>query len=237
MMRLKLGTQDFDLDPMLGGKKLADLYSYIGGRAMSWTTFYTYNCRTDTASDADGKIRLELQASVYFSVLKKGKTGRVLDKSASKKNRDALVAKAGTTTKDLVGQIIKAIGPIVINADVNPALSRWRKRYSFEVSVMVVNTNYLLRLTGAHDAGYAIVSIPTEHVIVPRKTGSCLAPHQYSDGLIKWSDPMIVGRIAKEALEEFQKRMDEEAEEEAERMKKKAAKKGIKVSPADEKEK
>mmetsp|Transcript_18122 Transcript_18122/g.28087 ORF Transcript_18122/g.28087 Transcript_18122/m.28087 type:complete len:211 (+) Transcript_18122:3618-4250(+) len=200
------------------------------------TKIYDYDCKHNTASDPDGWLRMEVQPSVYFSVLKKGKDEPELDKGASKKNRDALASKAGMKHKDIVADVIKAIGPIVIEANMNPYRDKWRRKYSFDVFMQLLSVKFILRLSGAHSAGYAIVSIPRQYTLSTMKTRVCGPMHQVP------LDGVVMGHInqhseaANGALEEFDKKLEEVVEESNERMKKEAAKKGVKITPGEPKE-
>lgn len=235
-MKLQIGQQDFDLDPMFGGDKLGNLYEYISTQQMRATDIYSYNCSTHTASDADGWLRIETQPSVYFSVVKKGKEEPELDKGASKKNRDALCKKAGMKPKELVAAILKAIGPVVIEANMNPYRDKWKRKYSFVVSMRQFPVKFMVRLSGAHAAGYAIVTIPRQYTLSTRKTGICGPMHQVPVDGILWGTATEHSATATAALEDFDKKLEEAVKENNERMKRKAAEKGIKITPGEKKD-
>jgi len=234
-MRLKIGGQDFDLDPLAGEKKLDDLELFAVHKYGSWSPVYKYDCHTDTATDADGKIKIELEPSAIFAVVKRRKKkGVTLDEPASKKMRDALVAKAGISAGDIVQGLKKHLGRMVVKADMTPALTEYRHKYSFEVLFYPAYHLHLLRLTGAHDVGHLLVAIPAEHAFLARKTGTCKGAHLYDGPIIKWIDPSEQNATWDAAFKSYYARMKEIAKDQKRRMKAEAKKRGIKINSRKE---
>lgn len=229
-MRIQIKGLDFDLIPTADVEALEDAVLWLQRKILKWTQVYAYDCVTDTATDADGKLTIDLESPVSFVVVKPKDTWK-RDKAASFKMRDALATKSGLTPKQIVKGIQSAIGPIVVEADMTPALSKLRPAYSFQVSMLPAFDYHALRLTGAHETGYALVAIPQAHVFTPTKTGTCKGAHTYDQGYIKWIDTIKRSDTAEAAFEEYNAARKRDAAKFKERMEKKAKKNGVKIKP------